>query len=585
MRGPVIDQGPGAIQAPGAFVEGYRDRALYREGPPYILEPDEDQKADWTETPVGTAWSAVRDGVRQPAVPPLTSHISTATNDASCVLRLTSFLPVGNEVVTSVRVWLYCETPAGRDFTLTLLEVSGILTRLTVPAGTAAGWESIAYVGQLSQTQLDGLRIAADAGTGTGTVTVYSIYAEVRISTDRWYAADAKVMYNRDPQTGLSLAAGWMGTDVWASVDLGAGRSMFLGGDTGWATAAQQQGPFGGNPNGAPGGNQMFIRNSVVLFTSYDLDTGPNPVGYVGFHDDGTPTAYFPNVVVNDQPYHRWPLGAMLIDDRIMVTGNLIQNRPGGSLLDYGPWFACMLSNIDDTPDNWELIELPMLDEGIRYKMEFDGFGGGVQHTYPLDSMGVDAGDGYVYWWGSGPGYDRCVYRLDRTRAKNGHIHGGEWWDGNTGWWRDRQHPIATHMKGEMLRKRIGGAFGFRQFGGPNGNASIAGTAHRRATDGKWQFTAVFSVPLEGEAPVTIADAMTPGSELVPFPTFTKRVELDPEDYFVYAAASHPQLTWAGKGPNDQAWSHASNSTFETGVESISNYGFPRFYRVTSVES
>lgn len=144
-----------------------------------LLRPNADAKADWTESPIGAAFAVLADVVIQPTAP-LTAleFITSATNGQICRVDCETITLAPGEAVLSAKAWAYLTTPAGRTLDLGLI---GGPTNpgSTVPAGTAASWQSVTLSGNLTQTQLNALQIQFLNGTGTGTTTVYAAYIEL----------------------------------------------------------------------------------------------------------------------------------------------------------------------------------------------------------------------------------------------------------------------------------------------------------------------------------------------------------------------------------------------------------------------
>lgn len=533
----------------------------------YFLDAEVDDKSEWEETPAGTGTNVLYRGVRAPEIPDTSRFISEATQGEITRVFCFSRQLAPDETVTSVRCWCY-GNPGSRMFNVALKTTHNddVLVEFMVAAGSPTGWYTLPYIGSLTQAQIDGLQIVLQAHPGSGACTVYTAYVELRCSKRVWDAGCRKIRHNLTAD-GFSVAAGFMGCDVWTSTDLGSGRSIFWGGDTLYATAGGQQKLFGTNANNPGAGRTAFVRNSVTLFTSYDVEAAPNPVTYIGADGDGNPDAYFPDIVVQGQPYHRWPSYGYRLDDKLFVSGAFIRNEPGQGDLAAGGYWAMLLDNISDTPNNWTQTELRPLGRGVQ--------------TMGHGDIGViDHPDGYVYFWGIGPGLDRSVYRLPRARAKAGHVTGGEWWDGNAGWFRDRQHPLEHAHAGGRLQRR-GGVWGTDIAGGPGSNAPVGGSVHRRA-DGTYQYSALFGFPFD--IGLQLGYAKTPSTDIAPFPQYTTVFEIPDDEFFSYAAVWHPQMTWSGMGPNDQVWSYCMGGSGIMGGDSnIDTSGFPRFAKVYGI--
>lgn len=145
-----------------------------------FLDPNGDSKADWTETPAGTAFSKLDEATRQPTAPSDVSgdNINVATA-ATCRVDVGTFTIAGNEAVTSIKAWAYGNTPAGRACDLSIAAAPSGTVTSTVPAGSANAWFSTTYTGGATQAQVNGLQWQVLSAAGTGTVTWYAGYIEV----------------------------------------------------------------------------------------------------------------------------------------------------------------------------------------------------------------------------------------------------------------------------------------------------------------------------------------------------------------------------------------------------------------------
>lgn len=146
--------------------------------PVRYLDPNSDAKSEWTEAPVGPAWSALDDGTRQPSTPDTSDNINTPTTGQLSRQDLTTFTLASGEVVTQVKGWFYCETGATGSM---VVSFQGPITTisLTVAAGSSAAWRSITYTGSLTQANLDALQLQAQSVTTGATRKVHAMYAEV----------------------------------------------------------------------------------------------------------------------------------------------------------------------------------------------------------------------------------------------------------------------------------------------------------------------------------------------------------------------------------------------------------------------
>lgn len=145
----------------------------------YLSRPTGDIKANWTENPGGPAWDCLNEVVTQPTAPSTGGdQIDSATNGQQCQISSTQPTLGAGEMVTSVVFWCYIATPATRSCAITL-SIAGQLPATTVPAGTAASWQSATFTGNATQAQLTAAFIDMTNGTGTGTTSIYAAYLEI----------------------------------------------------------------------------------------------------------------------------------------------------------------------------------------------------------------------------------------------------------------------------------------------------------------------------------------------------------------------------------------------------------------------
>lgn len=149
----------------------------------YLLRPNGDGKAGWTEDPVGPAWSTLDDVVTQPTAPTTGSdRITSAANGDVCTPDFTTATIPAGESVASVTIWVYGITPGTRNFTVQLQQGGTALSALlfTFPISTT-GWVSgvSTATGPVSQAIIDGLQVQLQSGSGSGTVEADAVYLEV----------------------------------------------------------------------------------------------------------------------------------------------------------------------------------------------------------------------------------------------------------------------------------------------------------------------------------------------------------------------------------------------------------------------
>lgn len=146
----------------------------------YFIRPNADIKADWTETPGGTAYTTVDDAVFEPTAADTGDFIQTASTANLCILNLETFTKPAGEITRKVSIWAYGVSTAGGGFTVVLKTASEeTLTSLTSTA-TSAGWATSGDtpIGNLTQATIDGLKLSIYPTQSIST-TVYAVYVAV----------------------------------------------------------------------------------------------------------------------------------------------------------------------------------------------------------------------------------------------------------------------------------------------------------------------------------------------------------------------------------------------------------------------
>jgi hypothetical protein len=356
----------------------------------------------------------------------------------------------------------------------------------------------------------------------------------VPIVATRWSAGENKFRQNLSSTTdpnATSLAAGPNGMDIANSIDIGTARansSLWVFGDTFWNTAA-----------GQTRSQLTLIRNPVGLQVGRDLSSST-----LTFHTGGTaaaPLDFFDPVSYDGNPFWKYPLGGVLLDDRVLVVGMLgySTTNPGPNLSfsTAGPWATILHSVATGAPTTW-----PKQD--CRFDHSHNGFH--LAGEFALICNPIDAGDGFVYfyWFGPSGSNQWAVSRCDRALAKSGDLTQMFWWDGGTRWLRD----VRDSRSGAVIRRRLN-VLGQTV----NGTDQLGGVTKR--TDSNWQLTGV-PTGWYGAAP-TISYAIS-SSLASAFGNWTTiyNVPLSPSPAtsqdFVYGAYFLPEQTWSGKAAADQ---------------------------------
>ena len=164
----------------------------------YTVRGTADYKAQWTETPVGPAWSALDDTAKEPSTPDLTDYItSVATPGSACQLNLADLTLAHGERIASVVAWAYGHASTSNTISLYFTDASGVsLNTGTVYSSTSDGWFQNAIDGRLlDQTKLNALGIGVNCnGSSTGS-RIYAMYAEILTVVDDY----GKVIFDDRP--------------------------------------------------------------------------------------------------------------------------------------------------------------------------------------------------------------------------------------------------------------------------------------------------------------------------------------------------------------------------------------------------
>jgi hypothetical protein len=343
-------------------------------------------------------------------------------------------------------------------------------------------------------------------------------------------AANAKFTANHDG-TGKSVAAGYLGSDGGASIDLGSSRVLWTFGDTFWATAA-----------GQTRAQCQFLHNTIALQSgSYDLSA--STLTFYAGTDGSSTTAFFDwRGDQSGAPHWHWPLAGAMVDDKLLVFMSKI--APNGS--SEGTQ-AVLVDNPTDTPDQWTLsyVDCPSDLKGTR-------FGFSVW----------DDGATWLYAWGYDPDLAWRIIRWPRTEAKAGRLMNMQRWYGPAVGW-SNQWPPPT------LTSQVTTA--------PTQNSGNT----RKRSDGKWQQITIAEFPGQN---ISYAETATGPAGVFPAVSAIYALpEAGDPTKTTYNALGHPEQTWSGKATDDLLVSYASNA-FGTGsvLADMSVY-FPKIVQVTGL--
>lgn len=149
------------------------------------LRPNASVANAWTTN--GTFPANLAEVVTQPTAPATGSgFIQSTTAGQVAQAELSTFTLPAGETVAEVDVWIYGNAGAKRSFNAELLTGTTVLATATnlIPAGSGNGWYTFSFVGSLTQTEIDALRVrltttSTAGGGGAGFVNVFAVYVEV----------------------------------------------------------------------------------------------------------------------------------------------------------------------------------------------------------------------------------------------------------------------------------------------------------------------------------------------------------------------------------------------------------------------
>lgn len=211
-----------------------------------------------------------------------------------------------------------------------------------------------------------------------------------RAKASLWPEADA--LFHTD--------ARWIGGDGAYSVDLGAGRVLWLFGDS-----------FIASTPARVRSESKMVRNGIAVQTGLDPSNA-----FIEFHWpelDGEPQSFLPEE--SGQWY--WPMHGVRLESRLLLFFERLHSPEGDPKgFENDAWRAISISNPDQSPSEWkqEALTPPSASHGVV-----------------LGEAALVRGD-HLYLYGTGD--DRhpiYLARLPLTFAEQGRFDALEWWDGS----------------------------------------------------------------------------------------------------------------------------------------------------------
>ncbi|MGA2622606.1 MAG: DUF4185 domain-containing protein [Bacteroidota bacterium] len=331
-----------------------------------------------------------------------------------------------------------------------------------------------------------------------------------------WREADQ--LFHRDPH--------WLGADVASSVDLSAGRILWLFGDT-WIDPSGRGTRKGAN----------MISNSVAIQTGTDPTTA-----VISFYwtrgPDGKPDALFPDRGGESLWFGN---GVRVRDRLVLFFARTLRNTGTGLGFESVGWTAVMVENPDADPSSWRTrtLQTPANPLGILV-----GFAGVITQGEYVVALGSE-----------NPVKSHPIYaaRWPAEEVRRGNLLHPEWWAGELlGWVGDssstQRWPLFENGQSEL-------------------SIHVDQTTQRFVV-----------VQTQGFGP---ADVMMRAAPALTGPWSAPQLAYHPPEYYrpnvmIYAGKAHPELTGG-----DLVLTYATNTFQFAELLTDSLIYYPRFVRLT----
>jgi hypothetical protein len=331
----------------------------------------------------------------------------------------------------------------------------------------------------------------------------------LKLASELWPEADE--LFRSDPR--------WLGGDAAFSVDLGAGRVLWLFGDSFVARKAP-----------ASREASIMVRNSVAIQTGYD--PAQATLKFYWKVGRGQPTDFAPH----EGNMWLWPSHGIRLGDRLLQFYSRIAPEDKKDSLGFKlvGWTAFLIDNPDQEPSAWTLRKLD------------------VPESYGKIIIGASAMqiEDFLYVFGaSEPEHDAYLVRWPVSGAAKGQLLSPEWWCGSDGWQANtsERRPVMRDVSSEFSIQRDPWGIGFIEVNTRGFGAADIVMRRAQILQGPWSEPQKFYRPPESDGP----------------------------NPFVYAGKSHPELTGA-----DLIVTYVANGSDRILANDMSIY-YPRFVRLS----
>jgi len=329
---------------------------------------------------------------------------------------------------------------------------------------------------------------------------------------------EAEALFHRDGD--------WLGGDGAWTVDLGAGRVLWLFADS-FVTNKPLPGRRGAE----------FVHNSVAIQSGYDPTTADFDATWRTV--DERPRSFF----ADDGERWYWPGDGELVDGRLIVFLTRVERSDRGLGFRVLDWTAVAIDDPQESPEVWQPRMLKVPQESWNTII---GFGSA---TLEGDYL-------YAFGFAKLPWHPHYLVRWPKSAVLNGDLSEPEWQTPGE----DRWTPHAD----------------MRALGPPSLRAGQAEySVHRDAATGRWFHLQTGFFPV-GPLTVRTAPALV-GPWSAPTNFFDPPELKTPRDgFYLYSAKAHPELEADGRLAVTYCTNHRDLKTL---IEDETLY-YPRFVRV-----